>query len=202
MNNVRNSRPRPVEAAHQFRNLDSFRVKIANLYYLLISKSRSAGRLAPWHSSLGLGIAHVDFLVAKKKVKWVYTASTVALVKHAKALWNWAVMQEPRKAMRGRADSGYHEMPVAMSTFRSEPDPTWSKFWVSIWNRAVLVNFKPESFLRRSNWGSHNVISTKEHPPLQMENRQGIGRIQSNGCKLSFPFLSPSCLFSQTVTTA
>lgn len=217
-NDLLDDADRDVESCCQF-SVESlgFCVQLANLKNIIIGQFVRIMRrtsLPTRQNSLGMfltlrlpvfavSISRIIPLSARKQMCRIYARGVVAVMANAwLGLRHWTVSVNPSEPVRGNLPS--INTGLTVSTFRqaSLPNPARSQFGSVLGDWSVTINFAPE-FLRRHFWSSHNFLSTKERQPLQMENRLGTGRIQSNWRKfVSTLFPSPSCLFSQTVTTA
>lgn len=201
VNNVTNRAAALVESSHQFRNPDSLRVKVSYFSHLIFRKNRIPALLALCCSPGFLRVLHIVGLSSKYEMKRVHASAIVAKVTNAKPCRNRPIVNEPRELISRCANSWHAKTCVPITANESSPEPTRPQFRAVFRNRPVLVNFWPEAFFGRFRFWSHShSFSTEKAQPLQMENRQTIGRIQSNWAKfLSSPFPSPSCLFSQAV---
>lgn len=115
---------------------------------VIVRENRHRGVFSSGVSALARAITHIVQLGADKKVLRIHATSIVALVKHTKTIWNWAVMKLVGKAMRRTRLAVYMKVTVAVLPFRSHPHPAISKVRNMIGDWTVFAYFGPES----RNW--------------------------------------------------
>ncbi len=84
------------------------------------------------------GVVHVVLVCPNEKMVWTDATSIIAMVANHQAIWNWAEVDFPRKAVASVADSFYVEMAVSSRSV-TRPNPAAFGF----------VYLGPESVLNR-----------------------------------------------------
>jgi hypothetical protein len=86
------------------------------------------------HYPLFSSVNHIILAIAKKQVMRVYTAFSVALMKHHHSLWNWAIVHFPRQPMDGdMLGMVFHNTPISpsVSTYPQKTSRIWFRDYVA-----------------------------------------------------------------------
>ncbi len=92
-------------------------------------------------------VARVVLSCAKKQMVRIYAGWIVAFVAGKKTIWNLAVVQFPRNAMRFLHFSIPFETPIFLKP-SCHPNPALSQFWPMRWNWAVFVHLFKKSLFK------------------------------------------------------
>lgn len=129
---------------------------------LFVSKSRMAVMLtldiiAGWRDCAAfiLGIIHIVLSRTSKKVLGIGARWTVAFMENVGSVWNWAVVEFIRKAMRFDVVTSYADLSVPVLIVASGPVPTFIG--------AALNNFCPKAIRGRAQ-GANFVVMADDKP--------------------------------------
>lgn len=96
-------------------------------------------------------ITHVIRLRAEKQMGRIHTMSHITVVEHKQPIRDRAIVQNVGIAMSAVSVWAIPELSIpSVGELGSSPQPAGSKFGAMLRDRAVLVNFRPESILRTS----------------------------------------------------
>jgi len=88
----------------------------------------------------------IVYLCSKKKMLWIYTRRSIALMKHVKTVWNRTYVQFPRYSMGTKAFPSNSKRAISILNATSRPKPaTRIGFWNSIFLKAFL-NWNKKGF--------------------------------------------------------
>lgn len=169
------------------------RIKPPHRVYLFPIENSVAVFLSALISSLANAVLVVVASCSKKQVVRPHTRPNIALVEHAKTIWNVSEVDCPRKPMRLNAVSSLFvpEIPISISHYPSSPQPTAVRF-LNSHPKLIFKSFLPVSLigvpkslmaLRASGW-----IWAVCQPVIAAA--FAMARICSNVCHNLFSFLS------------
>ncbi len=137
-------------------------------------------------------ISRVVCVCSKKQMIRVNAWRIIALVKHAKTIWNSSPMDHPRNSVRGCGNVAvFSNDSVFGFASRWNPKPAFSKFRSMCWNWSELLNLFPKS----RKYGFGKTLRYEKSKYSVVLHFKSVLICHAFGCANSaraFPFLSPT----------